>query len=75
MLVCDALTIVGIRGYDKSRFHKQDPVAQGLAPFQTSMTLEELKYKQGLMGTEVLTKDESEMLVELEEEYARRGNF
>lgn len=22
MLVCDALTIVGIRGYDKSRFHK-----------------------------------------------------
>jgi len=27
------------------------------------------------MGTEVLTKDELEMLVELEEEYARRGNF
>jgi hypothetical protein len=39
------------------------------------MTLEELKYKQGLMGSEQLTKDELEMLVELEEEYARKGNF
>jgi hypothetical protein len=39
------------------------------------MSLEELKYKQGLMGNEELTKDEVEMLLELDEEYARKGNF
>lgn len=75
MLVCDALTLVGIRGYDKMKFHKMDPTAQGLAPFQTSMTLDELKYKQGLMGDEELTRDECDMLLEVEEEFARRGNF
>ena len=39
------------------------------------MTLEELKYKSGLSGSEELTRDEVEMIVELEEEFARRGNF
>jgi hypothetical protein len=39
------------------------------------MTLEELKYKRSLKGTEVLTKDEIEMLLDLEDEAARVGNF
>jgi hypothetical protein len=39
------------------------------------MSFEELKYKTGLTGNEELTKDELEMLLELEEEFSRRGNF
>jgi hypothetical protein len=39
------------------------------------MTLEELKYKNKLSGQERLTKDEVDLILELEEEYARRGNF
>ena len=39
------------------------------------MSLEELKYKQSLLGSEELTKDESDMLCELEEEFSRMGNF
>ena len=75
MLVCDALTLVGIKGYDKLKFHKLDITQTQLAPFQQSMTLEELKYKSGLTGSEELTRDEVEMLLELEEEFARKGNF
>jgi hypothetical protein len=40
-----------------------------------SMTLEQLKYRKNLTGTEELTKDEVEMLLDVEEENARRGNF
>jgi len=39
------------------------------------MTLEDLKYKSGLTGNEELTKDEVEMILEHEEEFARRGSF
>jgi len=40
MLVCDALTVVGIRGYDKLKFKDLDISEHNLAPFQQSMTLE-----------------------------------
>lgn len=43
MLVCDALTIVGIHGYDKFEFDKKSPEEKVLAPFQQSFTLEELR--------------------------------
>ncbi len=46
-----------------------------MAPFKQSMSLEELKYKKCLTGTEVLTEDEIEMLLDLEDEAARIGNF
>lgn len=39
------------------------------------MTLEDIRNKKVLEGTEDLTKDEIDMLLELEEEYARKGNF
>lgn len=39
------------------------------------MTLEELKYKKTLQGEETLSKDEIEMLLDLEEERSRKGNF
>jgi tubulin polyglutamylase TTLL4 len=75
MLICDALTLVGIRGYDKSKFHSQNTATLGLAPFQQSMTIEDLRNNEGLSGEEQLTKDELEMLMDLEEEFTRRGNF
>ena len=52
MLVCDALTIVGIRGYDKLEFKDFHISDQNLAPFLQSMTLEQLKYKKVLTGEE-----------------------
>lgn len=52
MLVCDALTIVGLKGYDKLEFKERDIADQFLQPFQQSMTLEELKYKKELNGSE-----------------------
>ena len=33
MLICDALTLIGIRGYDKSKFHAQSTELLGLPPF------------------------------------------
>ena len=39
------------------------------------MNFEELKYKTGLTGNEELTKDEIEMILELEEDFSRKGNF
>jgi len=77
MLICDALTLIGIRGYDKSKFHAQSTELLGLPPFSQSMTFVELKQKEKghLQGTEELTKDEMEMLMDLDEEFMRRGNF
>ena len=36
MMVCDALTMVGVRGYDKRKFHAQSTELLGLAPFVSS---------------------------------------
>jgi hypothetical protein len=33
MLTCDALTLVGIQGYDKLAFNEQSLQSKGLAPF------------------------------------------
>ena len=75
MLVCDALTLVGLRGYDKSKFHAQTTELLGLAPFVQSMAYQTIREKGRFDGTEKLTKDEQEMLMDLDEEYMRRGNF
>lgn len=37
MLVCDALTCLGLRGYEKTKFQSGNE-AGGLAPFKASMT-------------------------------------
>lgn len=39
------------------------------------MTLEELKYKKILNGDEKLTRDELEVILDLEDENSRIGNF
>ena len=46
----------------------------GLAPFTPSLSYGEVK-ERGLTGTEKLSKDELEMLMDLDEEFLRRGNF
>ena len=46
-----------------------------MGPFQQSIPLETLRSHKPLRGNEELTKDEVDMLLELEEEYARRGHF
>ena len=46
-----------------------------MGPFQQSMGLEDLRNKKALAGDEELTKDEIDTILEVEEEYARKGNF
>ena len=46
-----------------------------MAPFAQSMTVSELRQKPRLSGHERLSKDELEMLMDLDEEFMRRGNF
>lgn len=52
MLICDTLTLVGIRGYDKNKFHAQDTQTLGLAPFAQSMTYLQLKNLEKFAGNE-----------------------
>ncbi len=75
MLVCDTLTCVGIRGYDKTKFHAQTTEVLGLPPFATSMSYGQVRAAERLYGTEKLTKDELEMLMDLDEEFLRKGNY
>ena len=75
MLVCDALTCIGLRGYDKSKFHAQTTELLGLAPFVPSMSYQTVRERERLLGNEKLTKDEIEMLMDLDEEFLRKGNF
>ena len=74
MLVCDALTLIGMRGYDKT----QDVEASGghaLGPFVPTMTYDEVMQLGYFEGTERLSKDETELLMDLDDEFSRRGNF
>ena len=74
MLVCDALTLIGMRGYAKT----QDGTASAshkLSPFVPTMTYDEVMQLGKFEGTERLSKDESELLMDLDDEFSRRGNF
>lgn len=74
MLMCDAFTCVGFRGYDKMKFHASKKDSLGLTPFTPSMSLNKVENK-ALTGNEKLSKDELDILMELEEEFHRKGNF
>ena len=75
MLMCDTLTLIGIRPYQKAKVHGMAPQEMQLGPFEQSMTLEKLQEKGKFDGTEKLTEDEMEMFMDLEDENKRRGNF
>ena len=75
MLICDTLTLIGIKSYEKLSFHKLSAAEKVLAPFQETLSIEELIQKVKLNGKETLSEDEIDMILTLEEEYSRRGNF
>ena len=47
----------------------------GLAPFATSMSYGQVRASERLSGNEKLTKDELEMVMDLDEEFLRKGNY
>ena len=76
LLVCDVLTLIGIRGYDKKKVQNGPEEEKRNGKELKSMTLEEVgRGGGGLTGEEDLTVDELNMLMDHEDEFARKGNF
>ena len=75
MLVCDAMTLIGIRPYHKAKVHAQSLDKLQLCSFQRSQSLQQLQKLGEFLGDEQLTEDELELLLDLEDEDKRRGNF
>lgn len=87
LLICDVLTLVGIRGYDKKKINggpeedkrNASKIPNYLFSFVIeelkSMSLEELDNLRILSGEENLTSDELNVLMDHEDEFSRRGNF
>jgi hypothetical protein len=65
MVVCDALTLVGMRAYHKLGLSAKSATEKVLAPFEKSMSYERAL---NLDGSEKLTEDEKEMLMDIEDE-------
>jgi hypothetical protein len=47
MLICDALTLVGLPPFDKSEFLKLEQYQRGLQPFRQSLSFEGLERLSG----------------------------
>jgi len=77
LLICDVLTLGGVRGYDKKKVHGGGPGTQEEEKRKEikSMTMEEIEKVRALTGEEHLTADELNMLMDHEDEFARKGNF
>ena len=76
ILICDILTLVGIRGYDKKKVHEGPPEDLKQLHELKSMSLEELAQIRVLEEAKVsLTADELNVLMDHEDEFARKGNF
>jgi len=68
-LLCDTLTLAGIRGYEKCSF------VSGALPEDKKSFQSVDKIPKKLTGNEQLTADEFEVLADLEDEFSRKGNF
>ena len=87
LLICDVLTLIGIRGYDKKKVNSgpEEEKRNGSKSLSIinkstieevkSMTLDEVEKARALTGDEDLTVDELNMLMDHEDEFARKGNF
>ena len=86
LLVCDVLTLVGVRGYDKKKVaagpeeERRNPSKSYLLILSNleevkSMSLEEVEGVRALDGSEDLTADELSVLMDHEDEFSRKGNF
>lgn len=86
MLICDVLTLVGIRGYDKKKVHSGPDEEKRITSKikiivifiiyleeLKSMSLEEVQELNVLTGEENLTADEMSMIMDHEEEFSRKG--
>jgi len=71
MLVCDVLTLVGIRGYDKIKVHG-NPNSDDI---DEEHTFKNISMVRALEGSEKLNKSELNMILEHEEEFSRKGQF
>ena len=72
---CDAFNLAGIQPYDKVKVRDGPANLAELSAFAKSMSIEQLIQKEQLLGDEDLTEDEVTMLMDLEDEHSRRGNF
>ena len=86
MLICDVLTLIGLRGYDKKKVHQgPEDEKKNLSKLSNklivhieeskSMKIEELQEMKAFDGEEDLTNDEINIILEHEEEFSRKGNF
>lgn len=65
-LLCDTLTLVGIRGYEKGKFQPQ-PNKEDQKSFR--------EIPETFQGNEKLSEDEINILADLEDEFSRKGGF
>jgi len=72
--LCDAFTLVGIVPYDKVKLQASSSELTQLSLFSKSSTTEELENIE-FRGNEDLTSDEIGVLMDLEDEQSRRGNY
>ncbi len=71
-VVCDILTLVGIRGYDKKKVHGAQDNEKS-KPFRQSFP--DISQVRQLAGNEQLSQDEMNLILDHEEEFSRKGNF
>ncbi len=69
VLVCDLLTLIGIRGYDKQKVHSSPNT---VAKEEERLPIADIR---ALTGTEELSESEMATLLDHEEEFARKGSF
>ena len=72
ILICDVLTLIGIRGYDKNKVHEDEDFAKPEDNHSFKMAED---IPQVLVGSEELTFDEINLLADHEDEFSRKGNF
>jgi hypothetical protein len=71
-LICDVLTLVGVRGYDKKKVH-EDPEFE--KPVDQKSFTSSSKVPKAFKGQEKLTNDEYNLIADHEDEFSRKGNF
>jgi len=71
-VICDLLTLVGIRGYDKKKVHEDQDFEKPVdKKSYSSIKLIPKAFK----GNEKLTMDEYNLIADQEDEFSRKGNF
>jgi tubulin polyglutamylase TTLL4 len=71
-VICDVLTLVGVRGYDKKKVH-EDPDFE--KPIDERTYSSAAKVPKAFKGGEKLTMDEYNLIADHEDEFSRKGNF